>query len=294
MDRCIIRTLLSLAVAMGAFSAQAWQTDGVFQPHVIYGEDDRLDLYQVEDESMLQLARSTVLLVNNSSLQSTEEGDLRLRLTNYGTDYRLCHSEPFREQHIAGFCSGFLVGPDTIITAGHCIRSQVNCNNTSFVFDYAIKEEGIHPESVDPSNVYRCARVIRSEASSADFAVIKLDRPVENREPLELNLTGSPAPGTPLTVIGHPAGIPTKVAGGAEVRRVVGSTHFVANVDTYGGNSGSAVFNSTTGAVEGILVRGETDFVIRNGCYISNVCSQNGCRGEDVTLISNVLPYLVH
>ncbi|MEK7233144.1 MAG: S46 family peptidase [Elusimicrobiota bacterium] len=33
---------------------------------------------------------------------------------------------------------------------------------------------------------------------------------------------------------------------------------FVANLDTYGGNSGSAVFNVETNLVEGILLRSES------------------------------------
>jgi hypothetical protein len=58
---------------------------------------------------------------------------------------------------------------------------------------------------------------------------------------------------------------------------------FAANLDTYGGNSGSPVFNATSGTVEGILVRGENDFVSNGSCYVSLVCPTTGCRGEDVT-----------
>ncbi|MEI8190645.1 MAG: hypothetical protein WCI75_13115 [candidate division NC10 bacterium] len=62
--------------------------------------------------------------------------------------------------------------------------------------------------------------------------------------------------------------------------------YFVANLDTYGGNSGSAVFSATTGLVEGILVRGENDYVWKGGCRVSNRCPADGCRGEDVTKVS--------
>jgi hypothetical protein len=60
----------------------------------------------------------------------------------------------------------------------------------------------------------------------------------------------------------------------------------VANLDTYGGNSGSPVFNATNHQVEGILVRGENDFVTNGSCYVSLVCPTTGCRGEDVTRCS--------
>ena len=45
-----------------------------------------------------------------------------------------------------------------------------------------------------------------------------------------------------------------------------------------------------TGVVEGILVRGETDY-IRNrtkNCDEPKVCNNNSCRGEDVTRITNI------
>ena len=50
--------------------------------------------------------------------------------------------------------------------------------------------------------------------------------------------------------------------------------------------------NETTGEVEGILVRGETDFVYKNSCRVSNVCADDGCRGEDVTRITDVFDAL--
>src|SRR5690606_7248906 len=125
----------------------------------------------------------------------------------------------------------------------------------------------------------------------ADYAVIELDRDVVGHTPLKIRRTGSVSVGDELVVIGHPAGLPVKVAGGANVRQLQ-QDYFVANLDTFGGNSGSAVFNLSTGEVEGILVRGEVDFVTRNGCRISNTCADAGCRGEDVTSIDAALRYI--
>ena len=92
-----------------------------------------------------------------------------------------------------------------------------------------------------------------------------------------------------MVVIGHPTGIPTKISDGAKVR-MLATKYFVANLDTYGGNSGSAVLNAQSGEVEGILVRGENDYVPAEGrdCQVSNHCTNEGCRGEDVTYITNV------
>jgi hypothetical protein len=49
------------------------------------------------------------------------------------------------------------------------------------------------------------------------------------------------------------------------------------------------VLDATTGVVEGILVRGEADSVTTSaGCQVSKVCADTGCRGEDITRITNV------
>jgi len=37
--------------------------------------------------------------------------------------------------------------------------------------------------------------------------------------------------------------------------------YFTANLDVYAGNSGSPVFNRSTGKVEGIVIQGAEDFV---------------------------------
>jgi len=58
-----------------------------------------------------------------------------------------------------------------------------------------------------------------------------------------------------------------------------------ANLDTYGGNSGSPVFNSES-IVEGMLVRGETDFVTQDDRMISLVCPITGREGENCTRIT--------
>ena len=85
-----------------------------------------------------------------------------------------------------------------------------------------------------------------------------------------MRLEGRPPLGERLTVVGHPAGLPVTISGGAAVQRHR-PTFFSADLDTYQGNSGSPVFNSDrlrSGDlfVEGILVRGESDFEQETPC----------------------------
>ncbi len=264
--------------------------------NVVYGDDDRKDLYQVDDDKLLTLASSTVALIKTDMLEVLNDNEVKIKGTNFGTRYALCESEPFREQDSAAFCSGFLVAPNKIVTAGHCI-GDANCSKVNFVFGFGIKENGKQPKVVSRDDVYACKKVVRSESFAdygADFAVVELDRDVKNFSPLSLRPDGQIGTGESVVVIGHPSGLPTKVSGGAQVRDPSPVAYFVANLDTYGGNSGSAVFNSNTGVVEGILVRGETDYVTKEGanCRVSNVCKDDACMGEHVTKIEFAKPYL--
>ncbi|MEA3307105.1 MAG: serine protease [Elusimicrobiota bacterium] len=272
---------------------------------VIYGDDDRLD-YNKMSASIKPLADSVVSLWN--SYDVTLEGDsYKLDTSNFGDTVGLCPEERFREQKMGAFCSGTLVGEDMIMTAGHCITSEYKCKNTKFVFGFAIKGEKGAPDTISAKEVYGCSKIVKrflgkevenSDVSAsglgADYALIKLDRAVKGHAPLPVSRNPKTiAQGTDLFVIGHPVGLPVKLAGGASVRNASPDGYFVANLDTYGGNSGSAVFNKKTNLIEGILVRGETDFVSTSeGCRISNVETNAGGRGEDVTKVSVLASFI--
>ncbi|MCB0361287.1 MAG: trypsin-like peptidase domain-containing protein [Bdellovibrionales bacterium] len=261
----------------------------LFRPDVIYGLDDRLEYYQIQNPFLHELMDSTVALVQKHALKPLSHGRYKVSGPQYGSAYGLCLSEPYYEQPSSAFCSGFLVSPDLIATAGHCIRSLQDCQNTAFLFGFALPAPAQVTEIFEDNQVFFCSEVIESDiaANGSDYSLVRLDRPVMGRPPLRMRRAGEMAVGEDIFVLGHPAGLPIKYSGGAKVRTVK-SEYYVANLDTYGGNSGSAVFNSQSGEVEGILVRGETDFVSRNGCRVSNICTNLGCRGEDFTKISHI------
>lgn len=262
---------------------------------VIYGKDDRLDIEAVSDARHLQLARSTAAMVASSDLQSIGDGESRLRGVEFGLAYNLCRDERFYSQVSAASCTGFLVAPDVIATAGHCVTSPAKCKQTAWVFSFEQDTYDRDATVVRNEDVYVCSNLIRSHLvnpTGSDWALVRLDRPVTGREPLRLRQSGQVSRGEDVFVIGHPAGLPKKFAGGAQVRNTNFSAYFVAELDTYGGNSGSPVFNATTHEVEGILVRGEVDFESNGICRRSKYCATGSCRGEDVTRISEVFGYL--
>ena len=70
--------------------------------------------------------------------------------------------------------------------------------------------------------------------------------------------------------------------------------YFTGDLDTFGGNSGSPVFNKRTGVVEGILVRGQKGYAYdsEGSCYrvhvVNKICEGENCKMEDVTRITVV------
>jgi hypothetical protein len=261
---------------------------------VIYGEDHRKDIYQIEDPQIKKLAEATVALVLASDLTENSKGkNWIIHTENYGERRNLCTEEPFFSQPSAPYCTGFLVGANLIATAGHCIRDLDDCRDTKFVFNYKMLSEDLIDLVVPAKLVYGCKNVVKQLLSSgADYSLVETDRPVQGIEPLRIDRTDKLKVSDPVFVIGHPAGLPAKFDGGANVRSWANDkSYFVANLDTYGGNSGSPVFNANTLEVEGILVRGETDYIFdsQKNCSLSNRCLDDECSGEDVTSIAPLL-----
>jgi V8-like Glu-specific endopeptidase len=261
---------------------------------VIYGKDERADLFSptVTDEQA-QWAKSVAALVHTDELIKAGADSFKISSKTYKEQMGLCDTEPFANQPSPAFCTGFLVAPNVMVTAGHCITDASQCEATSFIFDFAYENANDDLSSVSAANVYHCKKIISQRLDDIDYAVVEIDRPAADRPTVNYRTKGTIENGAQLTLVGHPSGIPLKIAPGAQVREVkMDKGFFVATTDSYGGNSGSPVFNSVTGEVEGILVRGETDFESNGTCYVSKVCTETDCRGEDSTLISNVLPFL--
>lgn len=258
---------------------------------VIYGDDDRIDVYETLNGIVLESAKSTAAMIDKSIISYTGNIGV-IRANSLQVSIRACPKERFAKQPVAANCTGFLVKNDYVVTAGHCITNEADCAKYNWVFDYAYNTRTSNPLMIAKSSIYNCKRIISrtlDQTTMNDYALIQLDRPVTDRPPLRYRKTGQIGIGTSLYVVGHPSGLPTKIAGGAKVR-VLEKMFFSANLDTYGGNSGSPVFNAKTGEVEGVLVRGDTDYLYdsKRGCRYSNVNNDAGGRGEDVTYITNI------
>ena len=182
------------------------------------------------------------------------------------------------------------------------LRSD-DCKYYDWMFDYEVDSSNRFTALNHSSeNIYKCEKVIFATLTNEnDYAIIKLDRKVTGRTPLKVRKNKKIELNEDLFVIGHPSGLPKKIAMGARVLKNSDKEFFTTNLDTFGGNSGSPVFNANTLEVEGILVRGRTDYTPDyskdKSCLRVNTCDNNGlnCKefdpdidGEEVTRITEL------
>jgi len=282
---------------------------------VIYGEDDRKDYYEWvethgEDDVFSRLMReSIVVMMEKSALgQPNSEGVYdNIQAGTLASDYLLCSGQRFGEQMTAGWCSGTLVDSTHITTAGHCITSMDDCNNFAFVFNYYITGyDGNTPiyQTITTDDVYSCVAYDReltfglfSWQSSLDWAYVTLDRevlPETGHVPAGVDTNVAPRQeGEGVVIIGSGSGLPMKIDNGGSVydTRASKLDYFTASTDSFGGNSGSGVFNADGSKMIGILVRGEVDYSFRLSgfCYVVNELPEDRA-GEDVTYAYHAIP----
>lgn len=269
----------------------------------IYGTDDRREYYELPVDIRL-LADSVVSLWRPYRLVPDGIGRYILKTDTLGKSRNLCPGERFREQPVGSFCSGVLVGNDLVLTAGHCVLDMEDCAGTMVVFGFRAEGPGDPGRGNIPSGeVYRCVGIVKrsltGEADAPipppgqiygpDYALIRLDRRVAGHLPLKVNRSGKILDGASVFAIGHPSGLPQKTAFAGRVRDSSPAAYFLADLDTFGGNSGSPVFNRYTQMIEGILVRGDSDYeTTPAGCDRAVVYPQSEGGGEGVTRVSEV------
>jgi len=98
---------------------------------IIYGVDNRVKTFEASARDQA-LASSTAGMI--SSIEVVDIGDAyMLPPKSISDSMGLCKDERFADQPSAMSCSGFLVGPDLLVTAGHCVTSRPLCYITGKV-----------------------------------------------------------------------------------------------------------------------------------------------------------------
>lgn len=256
----------------------------------IYGDDGRIEVEESSNPAHRELAASVAAMIPSYVADFSSEYVSFFDITLKDTS-NVCSEERFAHQQTVSTCTGLLVGPKHIATAGHCVRSMIDCEYSRWVFDYKLKSEKDSLVGDIPiSQVYACTKIIGTELNDftkKDWAIVELDRPVTGRQPLTL-VDSKPKKGAEVFVIGTPSGLPLKVATGKVLSKRF--NYFRTSLDTFTGNSGSPVFNDQNEVI-GILVRGNEDYYeTENQCHLSSKYQESRGR-EEVSYIKDILMF---
>lgn len=252
-------------------------------PKSVYGQDNRTDTYSAP-ASIQELGRSVPGQFGKETFVN-KGGVYLLQSVTLAKRHRSnCSSVKFSEQIVGPKCSGFLVAPNIIATAGHCMTTPEDCSNFLWAFDFKLKAAGDSSYTTIPaSNVYSCKKVLAQKYEyyeGFDYTLIQLDRNVEGRSPLVLDFNSDYLVGTPQFTLGYPSGLPLKYADSGLLTKDLEKVYYTT-LDTFHGNSGSPTFDANTHKVTGLTSMG-------NGDYVWN--ASNTCKEVKVSKADDTYP----
>lgn len=280
-----MRRILFLSLTLSNFHGSFAQAKTILSfPGVdaIYKRDDRELISTKTDPKIREVARAVALIASSERMEIGATKTL-IKAKTLQKMAGLCADEKFSKNLSMPGCTGFLISKNVMATAGHCFSDEGTCRINKIAFDVDASKENKKGYIVPSQNIYSCIKILaRGASDDQDFAIIQLDRNVNNRTPLKLSIQDKISDDARVFMIGHPYGMPLIYSKPASINDNDNELLFKAALNSFEGNSGSPVINSKTFLVEGILVNGQEDLVQdpTNECYRNKY--YEGAGGEGV------------
>jgi V8-like Glu-specific endopeptidase len=250
----LIGTLALFTISCDKLSQPTLSGAGSQSNSLIYGTDDRFDFNVVRSGPMKSSSRAVGIILKDSYMDKVGETyQLKMNLT------KACPGEKFADElRVMANCTGFMVTPTLLATAGHCVDAYP-CEGAKIIFGYRNSGTGA-PTEFSSRDVYSCKRVIYSSKSDyyfEDHGLIELDRPVAGIVPLSLS-SNDVVPGDRVASFSYPYGLSLKYTTGSiinfekEKEQEVNDNFYFSDMDGFGGSSGAPILNSKDGSVVGI------------------------------------------
>lgn len=229
-------------------------------------------------------ADASVVLVKKEAYNLFHEKNMAYTVSEvYGID-----DFPWTAQPSLGFCSGFLIAEDIVLTAGHCVAEENICADIRVVMNY---DKGRMSEAM---TAIECQEILKAKndiiGQGMDYALIKLKKSM-GIMPVKVAQQEAIL-GDRLYTLGYPLGSFKKKATGIVRQVIPDSGIYIANLDIFEGNSGSPVFSEKTHELIGVVSGGEDDFVKdskEESLLRVKRCANKGCKGEFITPIQKIL-----
>ena len=146
------------------------------------------------------------------------------------------------------YCSGTLIGTNLFLTANHCIDTTTVGQFVAFNYERAAGSTTLLTQAH-----YRIDAVLEA-GLGADFAILRLAGTPGATWGIARVATADPPLGAQITIMGHAKGGPKKIEAGT-VLGFAAKTLTYNDVDTLGGQSGSAILNAA-GEIVGVHTNG--------------------------------------
>ncbi len=185
------------------------------------------------------------------------------------------------------WCSGTLVSHNLFLTAGHCFDQNPNgwtvpridgTNNPISSEEIASIMHINFNYQVDPSGnlrteeEFKIVELVEYRLDGLDYAVVRLAGNPGSSFGIGKIAAGDADVGDMLAIIGHPAGVPKRIEAGP-LTSFDGDRLRYNDIDTLGGNSGSAIWQSPSGEIVGVHTNGgcTTDGGSNSGARIGRI-----------------------
>lgn len=268
---------------------------------IIYGNDDRREVWETRPQWQ-DLATNFVVAVAD---KWTVERLTAQQLTVYDLAARdtisVCADERFADQPSLAVCSGVMLAPDLLLTAGHCVDGTDDCGSLVYMTRFANQRDAAW-DGVQQGSIRRCRSIARIDSvndpsgTALDVALVRLDSAFDVPHTWFPIRADAPRVGERVIAMGHPLGLPLKLDEGGKVlsKPHVDDGYVTADVDAFRGSSGGPVFDAA-GALLGLVLGGMLDHTYeREGdCLrVKRIGRANGGHAERVAPVAEALAAL--
>lgn len=286
------KLLLSLFIVFCAWGSE--------NQNVVYGEDNRVS---PSETPWKDLSESVAIKISkNKIIERTDEYTIIESMTlaeeHFQNDTPLCEDVRFKDSRVIGDCTAFYVGERKMVTAGHCVMADFLCKANLWGLNYN-DEMRVNSEGhiyFPNDRLLECKKLIVTKSTrDLDFAIFEVDKTPLYAAPFEISYRKKVKETDEMFIMGYPEGLPIKIVEHTQlVSKVSEKGKFQINSDSFVGNSGSPVFDQSSGEVIGLMIGGESDYEFDKdrGCYKVRVCDET-CQGETVLKIDHLMNYLL-